>query len=288
VILDAHVHVFPPELIVRRAELVRREPAFGLLYGPPKARLAPAEELVAALDRSGVAAAVACGFPWQDPGLAKAHNDYLLAAAERWPGRILPLAAVDPTVPGGLAEAGRALAQGAAGLGELGFYDRDLAEPEVREALVQAARLCAEAGRPLLLHANEPVGHAYPGKCPMGLAGLYELVKACPATRFQLAHLGGGLFFYEMLKKEVREVLANCVYDTAAAPFLYGTEIYPLFARIAGPTRLLLGSDWPLLGPCRYLRDLAQAGLDEASQELIRGGSAAAWWGWAGRSGAGG
>jgi len=278
VIVDAHVHAFPPEVVADRAGFLDGEPAFQLLYADPLGRLVEAAELIESLDRDGVAQAVVCGFPWRDPGRARLHNDCLLAAAREYPGRLIPLAGVDPLGPGALAEAERALAAGAAGLGEIGAYLTDLDEPEVLKGLIALARLSAEAGRPLLLHANEPVGHDYPGKSPMSLRGLYRLLQACPETRFQLAHLGGGLFFFELLKREVGQVLANCVYDTAAAPFLYKPGLYSLFSRLAGPERLLYGSDFPLLGLSRYLKDMAAAELEDRDRERILGLNAAAFW----------
>ncbi len=149
----------------------------------------------------------------------------------------------------------------------------------MKEPLVKAARLCAEADKPLLLHTNEPVGHSYPGKAPMGLKGLYDLVEACPGTRFQLAHLGGGLFFFELLKKKVGEVLKSCVFDTAAAPFLYTPRVYPVFLALAGRERLLFGSDWPLLALPRYLKDIRESGMSEEDAALHLGANAAEFWG---------
>jgi predicted TIM-barrel fold metal-dependent hydrolase len=278
-IIDAHVHIFPPGVISNREAALKGEAAFSLLYADPGARLAKAEDLIAFMDRDGIDRAVVCGFPWKDPGRARDHNDYILAAAAEFRDRITPLAACDPSAPGGLKEAERALGAGAAGLGELGFYLSDLAEPKVQEALIKAAGLCSETRRPLLLHTNEPVGHAYPGKSPMTLSGLYRLVRACPRTAFQLAHLGGGIFFYELLKKEVKETLANCVFDTAAAPFLYRPELYPAFARLAGEDRLLMGTDWPLLGLGRYLKDLDSAGVEGRFKERLLGGNALEFYG---------
>ena len=277
-IIDSHVHIFPPEIIGDRAPHLEDEDQFALIYQDPKATMGKAGELVRTLDQDGADTAVVCGFPWFDKGRARDHNDYILQAAAKYPGRLIPLACVDPSAPGGLAEAERALAAGAAGLGELGFYQNDLAEPRVKKALAKAAGLCAEADKPLLLHTNEPIGHSYPGKAPMTLKGLYELVKACPETRFQLAHLGGGLFFYELLKKEVKEVLRNCVFDTAAAPFLYTPRIYPSFAALAGGERLLFGSDWPLLRLPRYLKDIKTSGLGEKETAAHLGGNAARFW----------
>ena len=140
------------------------------------------------------------------------------------------LGCVHPPAGWALHEAERCLAAGLHGLGELAFYDTDLDNA----SLDPVCRLCAEADRPLLLHTNEPVGHQYPGKAPMTLAALYALVGAHPATRLVLAHMGGGLFFYSLMKKEVSQVLANVWLDTAAAPFLYRPRAYALAVELLG------------------------------------------------------
>ncbi|MBM4321201.1 MAG: amidohydrolase, partial [Deltaproteobacteria bacterium] len=199
-IVDAHVHIFPAEVASRPRESFAGEACFELLYGRAGAALATADQLLAAMESSQVAVAVVCGFPWRDPSRARDHNQLILEAARAHPGKLVPLAAIDPLADGALGEAEWALAAGAAGLGEIGAYLDDLGDLRVKRSLQALASLCAEADRPLLLHTNEPVGHDYPGKAPMGLSGLYELLRACPATRFQLAHLGGGIFFYELLR----------------------------------------------------------------------------------------
>jgi predicted TIM-barrel fold metal-dependent hydrolase len=272
-IVDAHAHVFPPGLIARRESLLKSDPAFNLLYADPQAQMATAGELVVAMKSDGVEAALVCGFPWRDAGYAREHNDYLLQAARDHPGRLIPLGCVDPLAKEALEEAERVLAAGAAGLGELARYHNDLGTE-----MIPLARLCAEADKPLMLHTNEPVGQTYPGKSPMTLRGLYDLVKACPDTRFQLAHLGGGIFFYELLKQEAAQVLSRCVFDTAAVVFLYKPEIYSTFIRLAGADRLLYGSDFPLLRLKRYQKDLDQAGLDVKTKEKILGKNAREFW----------
>jgi hypothetical protein len=51
-------------------------------------------------------------------------------------------------------------------------------------------------------------------------------------------------------------------------------------ATLVGAERLLLGTDFPLLGLARYRRALDEAGLDESELGLILGGGAAAVWRW--------
>ena len=63
-IVDAHVHIFPPEVIADRTAYPD-EAAFNLLYTDERARLITAEELIESMDRDGVAWSVVCSFPWR-------------------------------------------------------------------------------------------------------------------------------------------------------------------------------------------------------------------------------
>ncbi|MFZ5585962.1 MAG: amidohydrolase family protein [Thermodesulfobacteriota bacterium] len=271
-IVDAHTHVFPPQVAAERARFLAGEPFFSAIYADPKAPMVTAEGLIAAMDRDGVDVSWALGFPWVRAENARLHNDYLAAAIAAHPTRLRGLACVHPPADWAAAEAERALGLGLHGLGELAFYDRDLD----LNALAPLCRLCAEAGRPLLLHTNEPVGHVYPGKAPMTLKALYDLLKAHPATRFVLAHMAGGLFFYATLKKEAPAVLANAWLDTAAGPFLYRPRAYALAVELMGADKLVYGSDFPLLALPRYQKELAQAGLAGADLDRVMGANALA------------
>ena len=273
-IVDVHTHICPPEIRQRREAFFPGEDDFRLIYADPRARLVGATDLVAHMDREGIDAACAFGFPWNHDGHTRLCNDYVLDAARRFPGRVIPFACVNPLRgPAAVREAERCLAAGARGLGEIATYGAGLGEP-VRRALAPLAELCREAGLPLLLHTNEPVGHAYPGKSRMGPADIYALVGAHPGTRWILAHWGGGLFAYHLLRREVDEVLRNVWYDTAAGPFLYKPAAYRHLIDIAGPGRLLFGSDYPLLGLPRYRREMEAAGLTRTEIDAVLGRNA--------------
>jgi len=73
------------------------------------------------------------------------------------------------------------------------------------------------------------------------------------------------------MKKEVREILSNCWFDTAAMPFLYRPEALRAFADAIGVEKLLLGTDHPLLPPKRYFREMAQSLLTEKEKNAILG-----------------
>ena len=272
-IVDAHTHIFPPQVIEERGRFIEGEPAFAAIYADPKAPMVDADGLVEAMDRDGAEVSWALGFPWVKHENACLHNDYLAQAMARHPQRLRALGCVHPPAGWATKEARRVLVDlGLSGLGELAFYDGDLD----LESLAPICELCAQADKPLLLHTNEPVGHRYPGKAPMTLAALYGLVKEHPQTKFVLAHMAGGLFFYALLKKEVSGVLERVWLDTAAAPFLYKPRAYGLALELLGEGKLLLGTDYPLLPIPRYLKELGHpdAGLSPAQLELILGRSA--------------
>jgi uncharacterized protein len=272
--IDVHTHIFPPEVVQERSRFFAGEPDFRLLYDSPKAKLVSAETLLDAMDQNRVDCSVVFGFPWRDMGMAARHNDYVLEASAKYSPRLIPLGCVNPIAEGSSEEAERSLRSGARGLGELAVYGGC----DEREALERYRSLidCARSyGGVLLVHANEPVGHTYPGKTTFSLDFYYSLARLCTGVPLILAHWGGGLFFFELLKREVKEALAHVHYDTAASPFLYRPEIYPQAAKMLPEGKILFGSDYPLLSPERYFREMAEAGLSEPELQAISGGNAA-------------
>jgi uncharacterized protein len=274
-VIDAHTHAFPPEWVADRLNHCRRDAWFGELYEAPSAKMIDATALIAAMDVAGVTCAIACGWPWADPGLCREHNDYLVAAARASGGRLLWLGTVAPASPDAAAETERCLALGASGIGELNAdaqgFDVTLTEPG---PLVDVAAVLIAADRPLLLHASEPVGHRYPGKGTATPDRLLKFLAALPDLRVVLAHWGGGLPFYELMP-EVGELTRNVVYDTAASSYLYGAGVFRTVLDVVGGSRVLWASDHPVLGMGRFLQKTrSMAGIRPAEMEPVMGGNA--------------
>ncbi len=273
-IIDCHSHVFFDEVRVRRAVFQERDPWFGTLYARPGAKLATAEDVVAAMGASGVDRTVIMGFCWRDGGLCAAHNDYLIDAVRRYPDRLIGLATVQPL--DGIAaahELERCLQAGLLGCGELGPDGQgfDLTNPA---HLGPVAEVLIAADRPLLLHSSEPVGHLYGGKGTVYPAKLLAAAQAFPDLKLICAHWGGGLPFYELMP-EVAAALRNVYYDTAASTYLYDSNIFALGVRLVGAGRILWGTDYPLLGQRRFLERVRAVGLDPADEAAILGGNTA-------------
>jgi len=268
-ILDAHTHIFPAEVCSRREDYFADEPAFRLLYADPRHRLIGPEEMVAAMTEEGVDAAVVSGFPWRTERLWRRHHEVILEAMRRWPDKLIGFCTVNPLESGAVQEVERCLAQGFRGVGELAWYADNPGE-DLRK-IAPIAELCQHYRAPLMLHTNDPVGASYPGKAAMSLPAIYHLIRQFPEVTWILAHWGGGLPFYGLMKKEAPEAFKNVFFDTAASPYLYRPVIYRLGAEMVGPEKILFGSDYPLLPPSRYFKEMEEAGLPEDWRAMIVG-----------------
>ena len=272
-IIDIHTHIFPDDVRRDKESVCNIEPNFCQLYESPKASLVSGSQIVDAMDADKVDKSVVFGFPWEDPGRMREHNDYVGEEAAQSKGRLVPFCCVNPADSGAAREAARCLDAGFAGVGELAFYASGFGEREL-DQLAPVMEVCRDKNAPVLIHTNEPVGHAYPGKAPILLKQIYDLVSRFSENRLVLAHWGGGIFFYALLKKEVKDRLKNVWVDTAASCFLYDAAVYPMAAKIWDPEKILFGSDYPLIRPGRYIKEISASGVSEKEARLILGANA--------------
>lgn len=270
-LIDVHVHVFPPEVIEGIDRYLEKDEFLKAICTSPVHRYATAEDLVCEMDRTGVHMSAVGGFACSDPGLCREMNDYMLDAAKKFPGRIIPMVSVYPHDPGMEKEIVRCSEAGAAGVGELFPWGQDFAldGPEAG----RLASICTEKELPLLLHVNEIVGHDYVGKGDVSIREAADFAALYPDLTLILAHWGGGLIFYELMP-ELSKQLKNVYYDTAAGPFLYDPKIYQVIREIGALEKVLLGTDYPLLSPARYLKEIKNSPLTEEEKANICGENA--------------
>ncbi len=271
--VDFHTHVFPRVFREDRASYFSGEPAFAELYDSPKARLVGVEDLIRHMDAVEVDRSVIFGFPWLNGETVRRHNDYVMEAVERYPGRLTGFCCFSPSLREAPLETERCLKSGCGGVGELAVYGDGLTV-EVVDELEDVMTIALDFKVPILLHTNEPVGHQYPGKAPMTLGQIYQLIRKYPTNWIVLAHWGGGLPFYELMKRDVKETLKNVWFDTAASPYLYDPGIYRVVGNIVGFDKVLFGSDYPLLSPSRYFNEMEKAGLSPGEIDKILGKNA--------------
>ena len=244
-IIDAHTHLFSPDVVADRARYTQRDSFFDDLYHNPKARIVGAAELIAAMDAAGVDQAVVAGWPWQSNDICIEQNTWLMQVARQYPTRLVALCTVQPKAGiAAIREFRRCIENGMVGAGELNADGQGFRLDD--DGLLNLARAAVELRAPMMLHTNEPVGHPYPGKGGLPLAAIYALVKQLPDLRLVLAHWGGGFPFYELMP-EVRAAAHNVFYDTAASPLLYAPRVFRAVVNIVGADKVLFGSDFPLI-----------------------------------------
>jgi predicted TIM-barrel fold metal-dependent hydrolase len=274
-IIDCHTHLFPEKIRKNREIFFSDEPAFQKLYQSPKSQLIGVREILASMDAGQVDKSVIFGFPWKDEKLFKRHNDYISEVVSRYPDRFIGLGCFDPFSDGAAEETQRCLQEGGlSGIGELAFYQSGIEKASLAR-LEPVMEICRDRNLPVLIHTNEPVGHQYPGKTPNTLAQIYRLIDTFPQNTIVLAHWGGGLFFFSLLKKQVKQRLHRVFFDTAASPYLYDANVYRLAIELVGAEKILFGSDFPLLPPVRYFDEMKAAGLSDEEMGSICGANAA-------------
>lgn len=278
-IVDFHTHIFSPQMKEGRQKIAGPDACFLELYSSPKARMATAEELIASMDDCGIDASVALNIGWVTQEMCNRTNEYILEAASRYPKRVIPFCSIQPKAgEAALRELERCVLAGARGVGEMrsdtqGFDlgDRDFLQP--------AVELMKKHNLIFLTHSSEPVGHQYAGKGEITPGPLYRFVSHFPDLKVVCAHWGGGLPFYALMP-EVASALSNTFFDCAATPFLYRPHIFGAIAEIAGPEKILFGSDYPLMSPKRVLAQIESVGLTVEEKARVLGQNAEVLLGW--------
>jgi len=232
--------------------------------------MAGVKDLIASMDASGVERSVICGFPWNDPDLCSFHNQYLMESASRYPNRLIVfICLLFSNLDWSERELEKGRKGGAKGVGEIAFYGNEMTSEDINSMKPILTQM-EQQGIPILLHTNERLGHTYPGKGMTPLERFYEFICSFPHLIILLGHWGGGLPFYELMP-EVARTMANVYYDTAASPFLYSKKIYEIVSQIVGARKILFGTDFPLIPPQRYFKELEESGLSEEDRRKILG-----------------
>ena len=269
--IDFHVHITPPDIIKNCNKYAEREPYFCALSQSKVNKFATAEDVEETLNKNNFDRAVVFGFAFRDIGLCRYVNDYVIEKTKQYPEKLTGFA-VAPPVKEAYKEIERCFNSGLKGVGEL-FPEGQEIDLENESEVKTITEACREFNLPLLLHANEGVGHFYAGKSKTTLKQIETFVLNNPDLKIILAHLGGGLLFYETMK-EIKKGFSNVYYDISAAPFLYDYRIYNVIKALGIAGKILFGSDFPLLAPSRYFSDLNKSDLSEDEKKLILGDNA--------------
>jgi len=270
--IDSHVHITPPDIIANWQKYAEKEPYFSLLSNAKYNKFVSADEVCAMLEREGFDKAVVFGFAFRDMGLCSYVNNYVIESVKKLPDKLIGFAVVPPAGKEAAKEIERCYNAGLKGAGELFPAGQEI-DLESKEATIDITGACTELGIPLLLHANESVGHDYAGKTNIPIQHIETFISNNPNLKIILAHWGGGIFLYEAMK-EIKEKFKNVYYDTAVTPFLYDERIYNAAKALGLCEKILFGSDFPILPPSRYTEGLEKSALSEEEKIMILGENA--------------
>lgn len=255
-VVDAHVHLFPDRVF----EAIWRW--FDHYGWPIRYKLHTPRVLSFLLSR-GVSRVVALHYAHK-PGMARALNAYMAEVAKAEP-RVLGLATVFPGEEGARAILAEAFAAGLRGV-KLHCHVQCFAPdaPQLHE--VYAA--CAEAGRPLVMHAGrEPASPQYPCD-PYALCAaerVERVLRDHPTLKLCVPHLGADEFdgYARLLERH-----DNLWLDTTMAVGGYFPVPLPRRVLEVRPERILYGTDFPNL-PYAWDRELkALTGLGMGDEVL--------------------
>lgn len=249
-LIDAHVHLYPPE--------VNRDPvAWGREHaethwamlctrqrrGGQWVQTFPSvDELLREMDAAGVQRSVLLGWYWQWPETCVEQNSFYETCVRAHPDRLSAFATLHPAAGReatlGLVRTARE--RGFSGLGELSPHSQgyDIADPIFSEVL----ELAGELRLPVNFHVTDMKTPNYPGKIDTPLRDFLWLAHTYQHTNFILSHWGARL---PLVEDEAVDVY-NLFYDTAASPLIYGEGIWKTFLEEGPAQRVIFGSDHPL------------------------------------------
>lgn len=271
-IIDTHVHVYPPEIMENWQNIAEKEEHFRILVTNNVHKWATVENVIEQMDKDGVDQSWIFGFAFDDMGLCRECNDYVMEALGKYPGKLKGLGVINPVARGIEEEVTRCREAGFIGLGELFPEGQGFDLTDMRQTW-KIAGLADELGLYLLFHAAEPVGHEYGGKGNVGPKEAAAFSCNHPEVKVVYAHWGGGLWLYELMP-EMKQYLENTYYDTAATPWLYTSGMFDAIFSSGIGGKILYGSDFPILTRNRYVKILEQSGLAESQKDMVFSGNA--------------
>ena len=244
------------------------EPWLGtLLRWTGMERQAPGvEALIAAMDADDVEVSLIAG--WHGPQGSLISNDEVAASVASHPDRLRGVVGVDLTDPAGaVREIRRRIDDGFVGVRVVPWL-WELPPNDRRYYPVYVA--CVEAGVPFCTQIGHtgPLRTSEPGR---PIPYLEDVLLDFP----ELVVVGGHVGFpwmSEVLSLAMK--FPNFHIDTSA----YALHRLPAelveFMRGAGRSRVMFGTNWPMLSPARALEKIDDLGLDEEARSLFLGDNA--------------
>ncbi len=249
-VFDIHVHIFPDRIADRAVR------AIGTFYENFTMECdGTLGTALRVMDEAGITRCAAHSVA-TTPHQVQSINAFVMDAARRYPGRLLPFAAMHP----GLEHA----AQVAEAVVQEGFRGVKL-HPEIQGFNIDAPEvldmLAPFEGRlPVLVHAGD---YRQDNSSPERLR---NVLRAFPRLTLVCAHLGGWTVWRQAARKLAGE---NVYVDSSSALFALSPKEAVAIMRAYGTDRVLYGTDYPMWSPVGERRRFDALPLTEAERRAI-------------------
>lgn len=249
-VIDAHVHLYPPEMCPDPATwaVAHGEPHWSVMCarirkttGRPVQAFPSVDDVLRGMDTAGVDRSVLLGWYWENHDTCVRQNRFFEECVRAHPDRFSAFATVHAAAgEEAVREVRRAKDAGLIGLGELSPHSQHIAADSPLWSAVLT--LAGELNMPVNVHVTDPLVGKYPGRVETPLTDFLTMARRFPKVRFILAHWGGRLW------REAGALQENVWVDTAASPLLYGAGagIWRDGLVGCGAERVLWGTDYPL------------------------------------------
>ncbi|MBI63940.1 MAG: hypothetical protein CL778_01505 [Chloroflexi bacterium] len=267
-IIDSLTHILPKAFENEKNKFLKKDRIFNCLFSNSTAKISSVSDLYKSMTQSEVDKSVIAGFGWTDISLAKLSNDYNLESANNSKGKLIPLCSINPIWgKSAIIELRRCYELGAKGVGELhldtqGIFDNNL------NCMDEIMDFTLSYNMPTIIHGSEPLGHLYPGKGITSPEKIIKIIQKYPKNIFIFSHFGGGLPFYSLMP-EIKCLLENTFFDSAAFPYLYDSKVFKVSSIALGENKILFASDFPVTTQMYSLKKFSEVSLNNMEKKSI-------------------
>ena len=193
-IIDAHTHRYPNEVIASPARFAQRmdEQKWLTMVSPtdrPSLQgWADRKTMLADMDRAGVDRCVLLGWYWENYQTCIEANNWYRKWISQDPDRFIGFLALRPDLPNLSDYLKEALEDGFQGIGESHPWAQKFSMQD--KEWMGAMEFACSHGWPVNFHVTDPSGRDYPGKVLTPIDDFLWLAKELPDLKIILAHAG--------------------------------------------------------------------------------------------------
>lgn len=202
-------------------------------------------ERLSDMNKAKIKKAVLLGWYWENPESCKRQNQYYSEILRKYPNRFQAFAALAPQAGSYwmVEELKRCEQWGFSGVGELcpQVQKYNFLDHQHRKWI----EWLQEKKWWINFHVTDPFVSQSAKFVSTPLIDFIDFADCYPELKIILSHLGGLLCFYEH-NPQIKNILKNTYYDTAAIPLLYNPSVYKSIQQMEIWSKIIFGTDYPM------------------------------------------